>query len=139
MVSTPWVFPENIPMSYGPYVSIKQPKVRKSLRKFTTTLDVKPKTVIRRLCAAKSKRKEIRAGSNLWYNIPKRKVRTKVNEQVTSELYHWNTRHPEIVQSPIANDCLKINIDGQTTPQLVPNLLLQLSVRDLHNIMVIPI
>ena len=41
--------------------------------------------------------------------------------------------HPQVVQSPIANDCLKVKIDGYTKPQLLPNLLLQVSVRDLHN------
>ena len=38
---------------------------------------------------------------------------------------------------PIANDCLKLSIDGQTGPQLVPNLLFQVSFRELHNSTVI--
>ena len=37
------------------------------------------------------------------------------------------------MQSPIANDCLKVIIDGYTEPQLVPKNLLQVSVRELHN------
>ena len=41
--------------------------------------------------------------------------------------------HPQVVQSPIFNDCLKVKIDGHTEPQLVPKLLLQVSVRELHN------
>ena len=41
--------------------------------------------------------------------------------------------NPQVVQSPIANDCLKVKIDGYTEPQLVPKLLLQVSVRELHN------
>ena len=41
--------------------------------------------------------------------------------------------HPQIVQSPIVNDCLKVNIDGHTEPKIVPKLLLQVSVRELHN------
>ena len=45
--------------------------------------------------------------------------------------------HPQVVQSPIVNDCLKLNIDGHTEPQLVPKLLLQVSVRELHNNLVI--
>ena len=44
--------------------------------------------------------------------------------------------HPQVVQSPIVNDCLKLNIDGDTELQLVPKLLLQVSVRELHNIIV---
>ena len=41
--------------------------------------------------------------------------------------------HPQVVQSPIANDCLKVKIDGYTEPQLVPKLLLHVSVRELYN------
>ena len=44
--------------------------------------------------------------------------------------------HPQVVQSPIVNDCLKVIIDGPTRPQLVPNLLLQVSIRELHNSLV---
>ena len=45
--------------------------------------------------------------------------------------------HPQVVQSPIVNDCLKVKIDGHTEPQLVPNCLFQVSVRELHNNLVI--
>ena len=41
--------------------------------------------------------------------------------------------HPKFVKSPIFNDFLKLNIDGHTEPQLVPKLLLKVSVRELHN------
>ena len=41
--------------------------------------------------------------------------------------------HPQVVKSPVVNDCLKVNIYDHTEPQLVPKFLLQLSVRDLHN------
>ena len=37
------------------------------------------------------------------------------------------------MQSPILNDCLKVKIDGYTEPQLVPKLLLRVSIRELHN------
>ena len=43
--------------------------------------------------------------------------------------------HPQVVQSPSFNDCLKVNIDGYTEPQPVPKLLLWESVRELHNIL----
>ena len=41
--------------------------------------------------------------------------------------------HTEVVKSPIVNGCLKVKFDGHTEPQLVPKLLLQVSVRELHN------
>ena len=41
--------------------------------------------------------------------------------------------HPQVVQSPIVKDCLKVKIDGHTEPQLVPKLLLHVCVREHHN------
>ena len=116
MVSTPDIFSENIPISSGLYVSIKQTKARKSLGNFATTLDVKPKTAVHRLCADKSKRNTIRAVSQVWYKIPKRQCCTKINEYVKSAFYHWIIHYPQIVQSTIANDYHKITIDGKTPP-----------------------
>ena len=40
--------------------------------------------------------------------------------------------HPQVVQSPIVNDCLKVKDYGHTEPKLVPTLLLHLSVRELN-------
>ena len=48
-------------------------------------------------------------------------------------MYAWITRHPQVVKSPISNDCLKVMFDEQTETQLVPKLLLQVSVREIHN------
>ena len=116
MISTPEGFSENIIMSSGPSVSIKQPKYIKSLCQFATTLDFKPKTAVHRLCADKSKHKAIIAGKHLWSKIPKRKGRTKIYDRAKSALYHWIIFHPQIFQSLIDNYCLNITIDGQTTP-----------------------
>ena len=41
--------------------------------------------------------------------------------------------HPQVVQSSIVNDFMKVKIDGNTKPQLVPKCLFQMSVRELHN------
>ena len=37
------------------------------------------------------------------------------------------------MQSQIVNYCLKVNIDGHNRPQLVPELLLQVYVIEIHN------
>ena len=42
----------------------------------------------------------------------------------------------QVAQSPIFNDCLKLNIDDHTELQHVPKLLMQVSVRELHNSLV---
>ena len=66
----------------------------------------------------------------------KRRGHSKINEHIKLNLYTWITRHPQVVQSPISNDCLKVLLDNQTKPQLVPKLLLQVNVRELHNSLV---
>ena len=73
-----------------------------------------------------------------WSSITNRKGHTKINADVKKYIYNWILQHPQIVQSPIANDCLKVSIGGHSEPHLVPKLLLQVSVRELHNKMVIP-
>ena len=57
------------------------------------------------------------------------KGHSKINEQIKRNLYACITRHPQAFQSPISNDRLKFKFDDQTEPQLVPKLLLQVSVR----------
>ena len=59
----------------------------------------------------------------------------KINDQIKRNIYAWIKRHPQVVQSPISNDCIKVMFDYQKEPQLVPILLLQVSVRELHNIL----
>ena len=86
--------------------------------------------------AAKSKRKATKVGNSLWTNKTKRKGHSKINEQIKCTLHAWITRHPQVVQSLISNDCLKFMLDNHTEPQLVPKLLLQVSVRELHNSLV---
>ena len=66
----------------------------------------------------------------------KRKRHSKITEQIKRNLYTWITRHPQVVQSPISNNCLKVLLDNQTEPQLVPKFLLQVSVREIHNSLV---
>ena len=48
-------------------------------------------------------------------------------------MYAWITRHPQVVKYQLSNYCLKVMLDDQTEPQLLPKLLLQMSVRELHN------
>ena len=44
--------------------------------------------------------------------------------------------HPQVVQSPIFNHCLKVNLDGHNGPQIVQKLSLQVPVREIHNSLV---
>ena len=100
----------NVPITPTP---IKNPSASKSLCLFTKLLDVKPKTAKRRIVATKYKRRAMKVGYS-QVTKKKRKRHSKINEQIKRNLYAWITRHPQVVQSPISNDCLKVMFDDQT-------------------------
>ena len=113
MVSNPEGFTESSPMSPIQYMTVKNPSAIKSLRQFLDTLEFKPKTDVHSVCAAKSKRKSIRAGIVLGSGISKQRNHIKSNQQVKKALYDWDLQHPQVVVSPMANYCLKLSIGGQ--------------------------
>ena len=113
--------------------TVKKQSARKSLCIFTNILNVKNKTATRRVGAYKSKRKAIKYGTTPWALKPKRKINSIINDQIRKSLYNWIMHHPQIVQSPNYNYCLKVIIDGHTGPKIVPKLLLHVSARELHN------
>ena len=133
MVSTPEIFTNDIPISSITSTPVKKPSAQKSLCLFTIILDVKKKTATCQVGAAKSKLKAIKFGNTLWALKQKRKGNPRINDQIKKSLYNWIIRHPQVVQSPIFNDCLKLNIDGHTKTQLVPKILMRFSVREIYN------
>ena len=62
-----------------------------------------------------------------------RKGNSKIDEQIKKSLYNWTICRPQVLQSLIVNDCLKVKIDCHTEPQLVPKHLFLVSVREIHN------
>ena len=77
---------------------------------------MKNKTATRRVGAAKSNRKAIKFGNTPLALKQKRKGNSKINDQKNKSLYNWIIHHPQVVQSPIFNYCLKVKIDGPTEP-----------------------
>ena len=71
-----------------------------------------------------------------WSSIPKMRGNSKTNQHIKRDLYNCIIQHTQVYQSTIANDRLKLSIDGQVETQLVPKLSFQVSVRELHNRMV---
>ena len=81
---------------------------------FTNVLDVSQKTAYHRVGAAKSKRKAIKYENTPWALKQKRKWHSKISEEIRKYIYNCIIIHPQVVQSPIANNCLKVKIDGYT-------------------------
>ena len=129
ILSTPEGVTDNSPNVNMTSTPIKKQSARKSLCLFTNILDVQPKTAKRRFVAAKSRRKSIKVCNSLWTRKSQLKGHSKINEQIKRNLYTCITRHPQFVQSPISNDFLNVALDYQSEPQLVPKLLLQVSVQ----------
>ena len=133
MVSTPEEITDYSPSLPTTSTPVKKPSASKSLCLFPNMFDAKNKTSKRRVGAAKYKRISTKVGNILWNNKIKQKGHSEINKNIKCNLYKWITRH---VQSPISNDCLKVIFDYQTETQLFPKLLLQVSVRELHNSLV---
>ena len=74
---------------------------------------VKPKTEKHRIGAAKIKHRAMKVGTSLWTK-KKRKGRSKINEQIKRNLYTLITRHPQVFQSPISNDSIKVMFYNKT-------------------------
>ena len=62
----------------------------------------------------------------------------KNNQRLKKARYNWILQHSEVVVSPIENYCLKLSINCQVEPQLFTKFSFQISVRELHNITLIP-
>ena len=89
---------------------------------------MKNKAAERRVGAAKSKHKAIKARNKPWALKPKQKVNSIMRDYIKKSFHNWINNHTQVVQSPIVNDCLKLNIGGHAIPQIVPKLLLHVSV-----------
>ena len=55
----------------------------------------------------------MKVGNSLWTKKIKRKGHSKINDQIKRNFYTWITRHTQVFQSPISNDCLKVMLDDQ--------------------------
>ena len=96
---------------------------------FAKVLGVNKETAYRQVEAAKSKRNAIKYENTPQELKQKRKWHSKISEEIRKSLYNWIINNPQFWQSPIVNDFLKVKIDGYSEPQLVPKLLLQVSIR----------
>ena len=99
---------DNIPNVHMTSTPVKKPSAMKSLCLLTNILEVKKKTAKSRVGAAKSKRRAVELGNSMWTKKTKRKRHSKINEQTKHNIYAWITHHPQVVQSPISNDRLKL-------------------------------
>ena len=92
-------------------------------------------TSVCRLSYVAKKRKDIKSCNSLWFTINKRIFCTKIIPTVKDEVNDKIIQHPHVIVSPIKN-CVRINFIGLNENYPVPNILIQISVRDIHKYMV---
>ena len=73
-----------------------------------------------------------------WSNVKSRKGYSKVSPEIRFIFLEWFMNHPNVVESPITNETLLVRnlVTGQK--ERVNKLLLQISIRELHNDMLLP-
>ena len=101
-------------MTPNQYEPTKNTSAIKSLRQFSEALDVKYKTDVHKLGAAKAKRKAIRTGNELWSNIDIPGGHTKINQNSKEDLYNFILHHTQFVKYPISNYYIYESIDGNS-------------------------
>ncbi len=70
----------------------------------------------------------------LFSQVVKSKGWTKVDKDLEEKVHSFITNHPHVVQSPLMNDCVSVKDKADPTiVHKVPKLLLQVSIRELHN------
>ena len=94
-------------------------------------------TAKRLLSNAAAKRAKLTEGAEgvSWSDVAKRRGHSKwkITEGVRMALHDWILSHPRVVQSPIASDTLLVRNAETGKKERVGKLLLEISVRELHN------
>ena len=121
--------------------STNQPVRKKlSFRKQAKVHGLSPATGWRYLSRALKKRKlmELNSKDIFWSYLPPRLKAQKVPDTVRRELQEWIMKHPCLIVSPVKDDTLLVK-DKDGKKVRMPKLLLECSVRELHNNMLMPV
>lgn len=70
----------------------------------------------------------------IYSQVIKGKGWTKVDSNLMEIVHKWIRAHPHVIESPLANDTVKVPDKNDPTKKVKTNrLLLQISIRELHN------
>jgi hypothetical protein len=73
-----------------------------------------------------------------WSRVKPWKGFSKITPEIHERLHQWIVDHPQVVQSPITNNTLLL-LDRESGLTIhVPKLLLEISIRELHNDLIAP-
>ena len=97
MISTPEGITKNSPMIVGPSVIIKKHSARKPVDPLSRLFDVKQKTTVNQLGAAKKNHKKTKKETYLWYTCQNWKGYTKIIAIVKKATYDCIIKHHRLV------------------------------------------
>jgi hypothetical protein len=106
-----------------------------SIREQTKLLGMNYSSGRRFLQNGKAKRQLLTQGENTvsWSRVKQCKGFTKITLEIREKLNDWILAHPHVIQSPITNDTLLIGNRNTGVTTRVPKLLIEISIRELHN------
>jgi hypothetical protein len=128
-------FVESVMVSVVDSPSPTKRKNAPSRRKQVEGLGMKWATGQRYLAKAKVKRKSLSTKEKglMWSCVKNRKGYSKVSLSLRKSLLQWILDHPSVVPSPISKDTLLVRNPDTGVKERVGKLLLEISVRELHN------
>jgi hypothetical protein len=111
-----------------------------SIREQTKLLGMNYSSGRRFLRNGKAKRQLLTQGEKdaSWSRVKPRRGFTKITPEIREKLNHWILAHPQVVQSPITSDTLLLPDRETGLTICVPKLLLEISIRELHNDLIAP-
>jgi hypothetical protein len=68
-----------------------------------------------------------------WSRVKARKGFSKIMPEIREKLNQWILGHPQVIQSPITIDTLLLPGRETGVVMCVPKLLIEISIRELHN------
>jgi hypothetical protein len=92
----------------------------------------------RQLKQASGKRKRLTRKEEglMWSQVAKRKGHSKVTPEIRKKLFQWFLDCEYIIPSPIANDTLLVSNPDRNEKERVSKLLLEITMRELHNLLI---
>ena len=86
------------------------------------------------ICIKKKRKRVLEGEYELWVSFNKRKNYQKVTPELIGHIHEWIGNYPKVVKLTISNDTLLFPDHKQPGKKVgVSKLLLQISIRELHN------
>ena len=135
-------FVETIFTALAPDEDDENDNRKPSVRKLANLIGIPRSTTYRKLEVGTKKRQGLLAAAQggvqrVWSQLANiGKGHSKITPEITESVCEWVKSHPNVIISPIANDAIFVGKGEER--RRVPKLVREISVRELHNMMILP-